>query len=58
LGILRALTIAVVAAWVSAAAAQTYPSRPVTLIVPFPPGGGVDAVARIVAEKLLGSGSR
>ena len=49
---LRALTIAVAAAWASAAAAQTYPSRPVTLIVPFPPGGGVDVVARIVAEKL------
>ena len=32
--------------------AQTYPSRPVTLIVPFPAGGGVDAVARIMAEKL------
>ena len=32
--------------------AQTYPSRPITLIVPFPAGGGVDAVARIVAEKL------
>ncbi len=37
---------------VSFAAAQIYPSRPVTLIVPFPAGGGVDAVARIVAEKL------
>lgn len=37
--------------------AQVYPSRPVTLIVPFPAGGGVDAVARIVAEK-LGSGLR
>jgi tripartite-type tricarboxylate transporter receptor subunit TctC len=34
------------------AAAQTYPTRPVTLIVPFPAGGGVDAVARIVADKL------
>jgi tripartite-type tricarboxylate transporter receptor subunit TctC len=35
-----------------AAAAQDYPARPVTLIVPFPAGGGVDAVARIVADKL------
>ena len=34
------------------AAAQDFPSRPVTLIVPFPAGGGVDAVARIVADKL------
>ena len=33
-------------------AAQEYPARPVTLIVPFPAGGGVDAVARIVADKL------
>jgi tripartite-type tricarboxylate transporter receptor subunit TctC len=39
----------------SVVAAQNYPTRPVTLIVPFPAGGGVDAVARIVAEK-LGSG--
>jgi tripartite-type tricarboxylate transporter receptor subunit TctC len=35
--------------------AQSYPSRPITLIVPFPAGGGVDAVARIVAEKLASS---
>src|SRR5262245_26230786 len=35
-----------------AAAAQSYPSRPITLIVPYPAGGGVDAMARIVAEKL------
>ncbi len=34
------------------AAAQDYPARPITLIVPFPAGGGVDAVARIVADKL------
>src|SRR6195256_2385800 len=34
------------------AAAQDYPPRPITLIVPFPAGGGVDAVARIVAQKL------
>ncbi len=31
---------------------ERYPTRPITLIVPFPAGGGVDAVARIVADKL------
>lgn len=32
--------------------ADGYPSRPITLMVGFPPGGGADAVARIVSEKL------
>src|SRR3954464_4208274 len=32
--------------------AQDYPARTVTLVVPYPPGGGVDAMARIVADKL------
>jgi tripartite-type tricarboxylate transporter receptor subunit TctC len=35
--------------------AQDYPNRTITLIVPYPPGGGVDAMARIVAEKLSAS---
>jgi tripartite-type tricarboxylate transporter receptor subunit TctC len=34
------------------ARAQSYPTRTVTLIVPFPAGGGVDTMARVVAEKL------
>jgi tripartite-type tricarboxylate transporter receptor subunit TctC len=39
----------------SPASAQDYPNRPVTLVVPYPPGGGVDAMARVVAEKLSGA---
>jgi tripartite-type tricarboxylate transporter receptor subunit TctC len=34
------------------AIAQDYPNRTVTLIVPYPPGGGVDVLARVIAEKL------
>ncbi|WPH17252.1 tripartite tricarboxylate transporter substrate binding protein (plasmid) [Variovorax paradoxus] len=32
--------------------AQTFPSRPVTLVVPFPPGGGTDTGGRVIAEQL------
>ena len=35
-----------------AASAQDYPTRTVTVIVPFPPGGSVDGVARIIVDKL------
>jgi len=36
----------------SPAPAQTYPARPITMIVPFPPGGATDAIARIINDRL------
>ena len=48
------LGMAVVAALIGSAlaAASDYPARPVRLLVPFPPGGGADALARIVTPRL------
>ena len=43
-----ALTLAAIAT----AQAQPFPSRPITLIVPFPPGGSTDTAARIMAERM------
>ena len=47
----RLISIALLAA-AGAAHAQTYPNRPVKVIVPWPPGQATDLAARIVAEKL------
>jgi tripartite-type tricarboxylate transporter receptor subunit TctC len=47
-GFLFVLLVAVA----GAALGQAYPARPVTFIVPFPPGGGTDISARTVAQKL------
>jgi tripartite-type tricarboxylate transporter receptor subunit TctC len=50
-----AFAFALCAAAVSSATAQdNYPSRPVTLIVPFPAGGSTDVIARVVAEAMRG----
>jgi tripartite-type tricarboxylate transporter receptor subunit TctC len=46
------LAIALVLANIGGATAQSYPSRPITLIVPFAAGGGTDVSARIVSEHM------
>jgi tripartite-type tricarboxylate transporter receptor subunit TctC len=46
------LTAIALAATASAAAAQSYPTRPIRMILPNPPGGANDIVGRIVAQKL------
>jgi len=40
------------AAYATDAAAQGYPNRPIKVVVPYPPGGGTDVVARIVTQKM------
>jgi tripartite-type tricarboxylate transporter receptor subunit TctC len=39
-------------AGIASVQAQTYPSRQITLVVPFPPGGSTDVAARIMAERM------
>jgi len=47
-----ALLVAACAVAAAPARADDYPSRKITLVVPYPPGGGVDAMARVMAQKL------
>jgi tripartite-type tricarboxylate transporter receptor subunit TctC len=49
---LFAIAALTVVALVGTAAAQTYPSRVVTMVVPFPAGGGTTLLARVVAEQM------
>jgi tripartite-type tricarboxylate transporter receptor subunit TctC len=48
---MRWLLVMLVAA-VQIAVAQSYPTKPVRLLVPYPPGGPVDAVGRIIGQPL------
>jgi tripartite-type tricarboxylate transporter receptor subunit TctC len=56
LKLIRALVVALVGASALAlapfASAQNYPTKPITIIVPFPPGGTTDVLARAIGQKL------
>jgi tripartite-type tricarboxylate transporter receptor subunit TctC len=49
---LRCLATLVALAFACAASAQDYPTKPVRILVPYPPGGASDVTARVLAEKL------
>jgi tripartite-type tricarboxylate transporter receptor subunit TctC len=51
-GGLALLTAAIVSGVATVATAQNYPTRPITLVVPFPPGGSTTIVARIVTDRM------
>jgi tripartite-type tricarboxylate transporter receptor subunit TctC len=50
--LLAAATAVAAAAISTGASAQNWPSRPVRIIVPYPPGSGTDIIGRVVAERL------
>ncbi|MEP6701598.1 MAG: tripartite tricarboxylate transporter substrate binding protein [Betaproteobacteria bacterium] len=50
--LIRALLAAALSLFTASAVADNYPAKPIRMIVPFPPGGTLDIVARMLAQKL------
>jgi tripartite-type tricarboxylate transporter receptor subunit TctC len=52
IGVLLALAFGPVSQANAQVQAQNYPAKPITLVMPYPPGGGTDAMARLIAQRL------
>ena len=50
--VMTALAAAALASFPGAASAQAWPTKPVTFMVSYPPGGGADLIARLIAPKV------
>lgn len=46
------MTAAILAVGAVSASAQTFPTKPVSIVVPYPPGGATDVIARLIAQRL------
>jgi len=46
------IVLAIATVWSAPASAQTYPARPINMIVPFPPGGNTDIMARALQNEI------
>jgi tripartite-type tricarboxylate transporter receptor subunit TctC len=53
--VLRLLALTALTAFAGVAAGQDYPQRPVRFVIPVPPGGATDGLARILGQKLTGA---
>jgi tripartite-type tricarboxylate transporter receptor subunit TctC len=52
IALLALATSGIVLVWIGCARTETYPSRPIQVIVPFAAGGGIDVIARIFQPKM------
>ena len=50
--LVRGMIVAAALVWPQLALAQSYPNKPIKLIVPFPAGGPADTIARVLTEKM------